>query len=133
MVGTAALPHILMRYYTTPSVREARRSVFWSLFFIFLLYVTAPAYAVFAKWEVYSNLVGTDIASLPLGGVLGQGRAGEDRGHQRRRHPATGRADHQQRRDPAAGARDRRPALCGVGPGGGGGWRRPCPPPTACC
>jgi cation/acetate symporter len=37
MVGTAALPHILMRYYTTPSVKEARDSVTWSLFFIFLL------------------------------------------------------------------------------------------------
>ncbi|MCX7145730.1 MAG: VC_2705 family sodium/solute symporter, partial [Sulfuritalea sp.] len=41
MVGTAALPHILMRYYTTPSVHEARVSVFWGLFFIFLLYFTA--------------------------------------------------------------------------------------------
>ncbi|MCK6394001.1 sodium:solute symporter family protein [Zoogloea sp.] len=75
MVGTAALPHILMRYYTTPSVREARRSVFWSLFFIFLLYVTAPAYAVFAKWEVYSNLIGTDIGSLP-GWVASWGKVG---------------------------------------------------------
>ncbi len=65
MVGTAALPHILMRYYTTPSVREARESVVWSLFFIFLLYFTAPAYAVFAKYEVYSNLIGTSIAELP--------------------------------------------------------------------
>ena len=37
MFGTAALPHILMRYYTTPSVQEARVSVFWSLFIIFLL------------------------------------------------------------------------------------------------
>lgn len=65
MVGTAALPHILMRYYTTPGVVEARRSVFWALFFIFLLYVTAPAYAVFAKWEVYSNLVGSSLNELP--------------------------------------------------------------------
>ncbi len=65
MVGTASLPHILMRYYTTPSVREARKSVFWSLFFIFLLYFTAPALAVLAKYEVYSNLVGTSFASLP--------------------------------------------------------------------
>jgi cation/acetate symporter len=65
MVGTAALPHILMRYYTTPSVREARESVFWSLFFISLLYFTAPAYAVFAKYEVYSNLIGTSITDLP--------------------------------------------------------------------
>lgn len=65
MVGTAALPHILMRYYTTPGVVEARKSVFWSLFFIFLLYVTAPAYAVFAKWEVYNNLIGSSILDLP--------------------------------------------------------------------
>ncbi|MDX9885171.1 sodium:solute symporter family protein [Thauera sp.] len=65
MVGTAALPHILMRYYTTPGVMEARRSVMWSLFFIFLLYVTAPAYAVFAKWEVYHNVVGSSLDILP--------------------------------------------------------------------
>jgi cation/acetate symporter len=65
MFGTAALPHILMRYYTTPNVREARNSVFWSLFFIFLLYFTAPTLAVLAKFEVYSNLVGSSFASLP--------------------------------------------------------------------
>jgi cation/acetate symporter len=49
MVGTSALPHILMRYYTVPSVREARQSVTWSLFFIFLLYLTAPALGVLVK------------------------------------------------------------------------------------
>ncbi|MCK6452041.1 MAG: cation acetate symporter [Alphaproteobacteria bacterium] len=65
MVGTASLPHILMRYFTTPSVREARSSVGWSIFFIFLLYFTAPAYAAFAKLEVYSNVIGQPIASLP--------------------------------------------------------------------
>ncbi len=65
MVGTAALPHILMRFYTTPSVQEARRSVFWSLFFIFLLYFTAPALAILVKYEVYSSLVGSSFASLP--------------------------------------------------------------------
>ena len=65
MVGTAALPHILMRYYTTPSVKEARVSVFWSLFFIFLLYFTAPSLAVLVKGEVYGNLVGSSFASLP--------------------------------------------------------------------
>jgi cation/acetate symporter len=65
MVGTAALPHILMRFYTTPSVQEARRSVFWSLFFIFLLYFTAPALAVLAKYEIYHNLVGSSFAALP--------------------------------------------------------------------
>ncbi|GBG02851.1 cation acetate symporter [Azospira sp. I13] len=65
MVGTAALPHILMRYYTTPTVKEARQSVTWSLFFILLLYLTAPAYAVFAKYEVYATLINTPIAHLP--------------------------------------------------------------------
>ncbi|MEY3202077.1 MAG: hypothetical protein RIR70_1627 [Pseudomonadota bacterium] len=65
MVGTAALPHILMRYYTTPSVKEARTSVFWSLFFIFLLYFTAPALAILVKYEVYGSLVGSSFAQLP--------------------------------------------------------------------
>jgi cation/acetate symporter len=65
MVGTAALPHILMRYYTTPSVNEARQSVFWSLLFIFLLYFTAPALAVLVKFEVYNNVVGSSFANLP--------------------------------------------------------------------
>ncbi|MBL0094584.1 MAG: cation acetate symporter [Piscinibacter sp.] len=65
MVGTAALPHILMRYYTTPSVKEARESVFWSLFFIFLLYFTAPALAVLVKYEVFNVLVGTPFDQLP--------------------------------------------------------------------
>ena len=65
MVGTAALPHILMRYYTTPSVKQARESVTWSLFFIFLLYFTAPALAVLVKYEVFSVLVGTEFTKLP--------------------------------------------------------------------
>ena len=65
MIGTAALPHILMRYYTVPSVRAARESVTWSLFFIFLLYFTAPALAVLAKYEVYTVLVNTPFDSLP--------------------------------------------------------------------
>jgi cation/acetate symporter len=65
MVGTAALPHILMRYYTTPSVKEARESVTWSLFFIFLLYFTAPALAVLVKYEVFNVLVGTEFSKLP--------------------------------------------------------------------
>jgi cation/acetate symporter len=64
MVGTASLPHILMRYFTTPSVREARQSVGWSLFFIFLLYFSAPAYAAFSKLEVYTNIIGRDLENL---------------------------------------------------------------------
>jgi len=65
MFGTAALPHILMRYYTTPSVQQARVSVFWSLFFIFLLYFTAPCLAVLAKYDMFTNLVGSSFSSLP--------------------------------------------------------------------
>jgi len=65
MVGTAGLPHILVRCYTTPSVREARRSVTWALFFIFLLYMTAPALAVMVKYEVFNVLVGTRFDQLP--------------------------------------------------------------------
>jgi len=65
MVGTAALPHILMRYYTTPSVKQARSSVTWSLFFIFLLYFTAPALAVLVKYVMYNDVVGLAYNNLP--------------------------------------------------------------------
>ena len=65
MLGTAALPHILMRSYTTPSVREARESVAWSLLFIGVLYVTAPALAVLVKFEVLNGLVGLPFERLP--------------------------------------------------------------------
>src|SRR6185436_13728997 len=65
MVGTAGLPHILVRSYTTPTVKEARESVAWSLFFIVLLYLTAPALAVLVKFEVFNVLVGTPFDRLP--------------------------------------------------------------------
>ena len=65
MVGTAALPHILMRSYTTPSVHETRVSVFWTLFFILLIYLTIPALAVLVKFDVYTAMVGSDFAKLP--------------------------------------------------------------------
>jgi cation/acetate symporter len=65
MFGTAALPHILMRAYTTPSVHETRVSVFWTLFFILLIYLTMPALAVLAKYDIYTALVGSDFAKLP--------------------------------------------------------------------
>ncbi len=64
MVGTASLPHILMRYFTTPSVKEARDSVAWSLLFIFLLYFSAPAYAAFSKLEVYTNIIGRNLEDI---------------------------------------------------------------------
>jgi len=65
MVGTAGLPHLLARCYTTPTVRAARESVVWSLFFIGLLYITAPALAVLVKLEVFTHLVGTPFDQLP--------------------------------------------------------------------
>lgn len=65
MVGTAGLPHLLTRYYTTPSVAEARSSVAWSLVFIGLLYASAPALAVLVKYEVMAHLVGQNFEDLP--------------------------------------------------------------------
>ncbi|MFG6465947.1 sodium:solute symporter family protein [Roseateles sp. BYS87W] len=65
MVGTAALPHLLTRYYTTPTAATARESVAWSLVFICLLYLTAPALAVMVKTEVFNGLVGSSFDQLP--------------------------------------------------------------------
>jgi cation/acetate symporter len=70
MLGTASLPHILMRYFTTPSVREARSSVAWSLFFIFLLYFTAPALATFTKLQVLDPNLATSIIGKPVTQVM---------------------------------------------------------------
>ena len=65
MLGTAAMPHVLTRYCTTPTTSEARRSVAWSLFFIALLYLTAPALAAMVKYEVFTHLVGLPFDQLP--------------------------------------------------------------------
>ncbi len=65
MAGTASLPHILMRYSGAPSAGEARMAVAWSLLFIFILLITVPAYAAFAKLEVYSTLIGQPLSTLP--------------------------------------------------------------------
>ena len=70
MIGTASLPHILMRYFTTPSVRAARTSVAWSLFFIFLLYFTAPALATFSKLQLLDPNLPTAIIGQPIQQVL---------------------------------------------------------------
>jgi cation/acetate symporter len=61
MAGTASLPHILMRYFTTPSVRSARKSVGWSLFFIFLLYFTAPVLATLTKLQLLDPNLATAV------------------------------------------------------------------------
>jgi cation/acetate symporter len=69
MLGTASLPHILMRYFTTPSVRAARQSVAWSLFFIFLLYFTAPALATLSKLQVLDPHLATSIIGKSIADV----------------------------------------------------------------
>ena len=65
MLGTAGLPHLLTRYYTSTDVAETRRAVAWSLFFIALLYLSAPALAILVKFEVLNNLVGSSFEDLP--------------------------------------------------------------------
>jgi cation/acetate symporter len=65
MMGTAALPHILARFYTAPSVQQARSSVLWTLFFVMLLYLSVPALAVLVKIDIYGSLVGTSYTQLP--------------------------------------------------------------------
>jgi cation/acetate symporter len=73
MLGTASLPHILMRYFTTPSVKAARQSVAWSLLFIFLLYFTAPALATFTKLQVLDPNLATSIIGKPVEQVMALG------------------------------------------------------------
>lgn len=70
MAGTASLPHILMRYFTTPSVRDARKSVSWSLLFIFLLYFTAPALATLTKLQVLDPNLATGIIGKSIDDVM---------------------------------------------------------------
>ena len=65
MLGTASLPHILTRYYTTTSVSATRYSVFWTLLFIVIFYLSVPALAAMVKLELFKNLVGISYADLP--------------------------------------------------------------------
>jgi cation/acetate symporter len=65
MMGTAAMPHVLTRFFTTRSASEARRSVAWSLLFITLLYLAAPTLAVMVKYEVLHHVVGLPFDQLP--------------------------------------------------------------------
>jgi cation/acetate symporter len=62
MLGTAGLPHVIVRFYTAKSVRAARFSAFWALLFIALLYTTAPAIGVFAKTNLINDVSQTPVA-----------------------------------------------------------------------
>jgi cation/acetate symporter len=69
MMGTASLPHVMMRFFTTPSVKAARKSVGWSLFFIFLLYSSAPMLATLSKLSLIdpslpTGIIGKSIAEV---------------------------------------------------------------------
>ncbi len=64
MVGTAGLPHVIVRFYTVRTVRGARWSAGWALLFIALLYTTAPAIAVFAKYTILTTLAGQSLEQV---------------------------------------------------------------------
>ena len=65
MFGTAGLPHILMRFFTVPKMRDARSSAGWALIFIALLYTTAPAVAVFARTNFIKTVNNVEYANAP--------------------------------------------------------------------
>jgi len=65
MVGTAGLPHVIVRFFTVPKVRDARKSAGWALLFIALLYTTAPAIASFARVNMIETINGTEQTGTP--------------------------------------------------------------------
>lgn len=65
MVGTAGLPHVIVRFYTVKNIKAARWSAFWALFFISMLYLTAPATAAFARYFMIDSLNGKTEQTLP--------------------------------------------------------------------
>ncbi|WP_290652746.1 sodium:solute symporter family protein [Idiomarina sp.] len=64
MVGTAGLPHVIVRFFTVPKVRDARRSAFWALTFISVVYLTAPTIAAFAKVNIFNTINGPDLQGV---------------------------------------------------------------------
>jgi cation/acetate symporter len=60
MIGTAGLPHVIVRFFTVPKVRDARKSAGWALVFIGILYTTAPAVAAFARYNMIETINGKD-------------------------------------------------------------------------
>ncbi len=64
MVGTAGLPHVIVRFYTVPDMRAARYSAGWALFFIALLYTTAPALGMFARYNLINSINGKNVEEV---------------------------------------------------------------------
>jgi cation/acetate symporter len=84
MVGTAGLPHVIIRFYTVPSVRAARLSAGYALLFIAILYTTAPALAAFARYNMINTLNGVEYVQRPLlVPQLGKDRPGRLAGQER--------------------------------------------------
>lgn len=65
MVGTAGLPHVIVRFFTVPRVKDARSSAGWALIFIAILYTTAPAIAAFARTNLINTVSNKEYASMP--------------------------------------------------------------------
>jgi cation/acetate symporter len=65
MIGTAGLPHVIVRFFTVPKVRDARKSAGYALLFIAILYTTAPAIAVFARTNLIETVNDKEYATLP--------------------------------------------------------------------
>ena len=65
MVGTAGLPHVIVRFFTVPKVKDARASAGWALFFIAILYTTVPAVAVFARTNLIETVSNSKYDELP--------------------------------------------------------------------
>ena len=65
MFGTAGLPHVIVRFFTVPRVKDARVSAGWALLFISILYTTAPAVAVFARTNLINTLSNTSYVDVP--------------------------------------------------------------------
>ncbi len=66
MLGTAGLPHVIVRFFTVPKVKDARMSVFWALLFIAILYTTAPAVAAFARTNLIQTVSEKPYAEAPV-------------------------------------------------------------------
>jgi len=65
MVGTAGLPHVIVRFFTVPKVSDARKSAGWALLFIAILYTTVPAVAVFARTNLIETVSNKEYKGLP--------------------------------------------------------------------
>ena len=65
MFGTAGLPHVIVRFFTVPRVKDARISAGWALLFIAILYTTAPAVAVFARTNILNTLSNASYEEVP--------------------------------------------------------------------